>query len=239
MKKSGCEVKEIPNIQLKTIDTIHAESIIKGLRQSNIQHSAKYDEEKITLVYSLNDEKRVKEILDKAKTDTADFIERLYFEYDWGSRESYASLLPEIADIMNISTSSLKNRPPDVQLRLELAYVNFWFSDKATIQEVLNAITELGFSAQLELEAAHQQQEANNNTPETRKDIHDQENRLDDAAAAEREILHQQRENVMQEEQRSGFFSRDKLRREAERIRLQNAESKVNGQELRDERENK
>ncbi len=221
MIKRGCEVKEIPNMQFKTVETSHAESIIKGLIQSNIRYSAKYDEEKITLVYSLDDEKRVKEILEKAKKDTADFIERLLSEYDMGSEESYASLLPEIADIMSISTSALKNRPPDVQLRLEVTYVNFWFSDRATIQEVLSAITDLGYSAQNELEAAHQQEKSSNNTTETRKDIHDMEQQLDNAAAEEREILRQQREAVVIEEQRTGFFTRDKLRSEAERIRQQ------------------
>lgn len=237
MKKSGCEVKEIPNMQFQTVETSHAESIIKGLRQSNIRYSAKYNEEKLTLVYSLDDEKRVKEILDKANTDTADFIVRLLSEYDWGSEEDYASLLPEIADIMSVSTSALKNRPSDVQLRLELAYANLWFSDRATIQKVLSAITELGFSAQIELEAAHRQQETSNNTPETRKDIFEEEQRLDNAAAVEREILRQQRENIAQEEQRTGVFTRDSLRREAERIRRQGQQDRQ--EPIQAERENK
>ena len=83
---------------------------------------------------------KVKEILNKAKTDTANFIEQLLSDYDWGSKESYASLLPEIADIMSISTSTLKKQPPLVQLRLEMAYAHFWFSDKRTIYDVLSSI---------------------------------------------------------------------------------------------------
>lgn len=221
MIKRGCEVKEIPNMQFKTVETSHAASIVKGLNQSKIQYSAKYDDKKLTLVYSLDNEKKVQEILKKAKTDTADFIERLYYEYDWGSREDYASLLPEIADIMSISISALKNRPPDVQLRLEMAYVNFWFSDKATIQEVLSTINDLGFSAQNELEAAHRQKEADNNTPEARKCIHDEEQRLENTAAAEREILRQQCDAAAIEQRRTGLFSMAKLKNEAERIRRQ------------------
>lgn len=84
--------------------------------------------------------KVAKEILNKAKTDTANFIEQLLSDYDWGSKESYASLLPEIADIMSISTSTLENHPPLVQLRLEMAYAHFWFSDKRTIYDVLSSI---------------------------------------------------------------------------------------------------
>lgn len=225
MTKSGCEVKEIPNMQFYTTDTTHAVSIINGLVQSNIRYSAKYDEEKLTLVYSLNDESKIKEIIAKAKTDTADLIERIRSgNGDIHSYQTVAvlhSLLPEIADIMCLSTSELESRPAELRLFLAQSYVNYWFCDRATIQEELNRITELGFSAQNELEAAHRQREASNNTPETRKDIHEMEQQLDNAAAVEREILRQQREAIVREEQRTGFFTRDKLRREAERIRRQ------------------
>ena len=91
------------------IKTSHANSILNGLSLSGIQFSAKYDERNLMLYYALNDKIKVKEILNKAKTDTANFIEQLLSDYDWGSKESYASLLPEIADIMSISTSTLKN----------------------------------------------------------------------------------------------------------------------------------
>lgn len=138
----GCKPKEIPNRQFQTIETSHAKSILKGLIQSEVQYSAKYDEKKLMLFYSFDDKKKVREILNKAETDTASFIEQLLSEYDWGSKESYASLLPEIADIMSISTSALENCSSLVLLRLELAYANFWFADKATIHEVLSSIIE-------------------------------------------------------------------------------------------------
>lgn len=90
----GCKVaKEIPNRQFLMIKTSHANSILNGLSLSGIQFSAKYDERNLMLYYSLNDKIKVKEILNKAKTDTANFIEQLLSDYDWGSKESYASLL--------------------------------------------------------------------------------------------------------------------------------------------------
>ena len=136
-----CKVaKEIPNRQFLMIKTSHANSILNGLSLSGIQFSAKYDERNLMLYYALNDKIKVKEILNKAKTDTANFIEQLLSDYDWGSKESYASLLPEIADIMSISTSTLKKQPPLVQLRLEMAYAHFWFSDKRNIYDVLSSI---------------------------------------------------------------------------------------------------
>lgn len=55
-------------------------------------------------------------------------------------RKAMLPFLPEIADIMSISTSTLKKQPPLVQLRLEMAYAHFWFSDKRTIYDVLSSI---------------------------------------------------------------------------------------------------
>lgn len=235
MIKSGCEVKEIPNMQFYSLETAHAESILSGLVASGIQYSAKYNDEKLTLVYSLNDEKRVQEILRKAKTDTADYIERIRNED--GNMEEYISLLPEIANIMGVSTSSLENRPAELRLFLAQAFVNYWFCDKTTIQEELNRVTELGYYAKNEVEEAHQQQEQNNNTPQTRKNVHEEEQRLDNAAAVEREIFRQQRDYVEREERRTGFFTVAKLRSEAERIRRQNQQEQR--EQMQSDREKK
>lgn len=232
MIKSGCDIKEIPNMKFYSVDTSRAESIIDGFVGSGIKYSAKYNDEKLTFSYSKNDEKKVQEILKKAKTDTADFIERIRKED--GNMEEYISLLPEIADVMGVSAQSLENRPAELRLFLARAYVDYWFCDKTTIQEELNRVTELGYYAQNEVEEAHQRQEASNNTPQARKDVHEQEQRLDNAAAVEREILHQQRENVVKEEKRTGFFSVAKLRAEAERIRRQNQQERQ--EQMRSER---
>ena len=73
-----CKVaKEIPSRQFLMIKTSHANSILNGLSLSGIQFSAKYDERNLMLYYALNDKIKVKEILNKAKTDTANFIEQL------------------------------------------------------------------------------------------------------------------------------------------------------------------
>ena len=66
------------------------------------------------------------------------------------------------------------------------------------------------------------QQELSNNTPQTRKTIHEQEQQLDNAAAVEREIFRQQREAIAQENKRTSPFSISKLRYETERIRQLN-----------------
>ena len=131
---------------------------------------------------------------------------------------------------MKISVSSLENRPAELRMLLSETYVNHWWCDKRTIQQALNEVTQLGFTAQTELETANRHREAENNTPETRKNVHEEEQRLDNAAIEEREILRQQREAVKREEKHTSFFSVAKLRSEAERLRRMERQS-VNREE--------
>lgn len=200
-----------------------------------MEYSAKYDDKKILLAFSSADSEKVNEIVIKSSGEKADFMERLRSEN--GSAEIYASLLPEIADVMSLSTTSLKNRPAEIQLYLEQAYVDYWFCDKATIQERLSQITELGYYAKNEVEAVHHEREKQNNTPETRKETHESEQRLDNAAAVEREIFRQQREAVIREENRTNFFTLEKLRNEAWRIKRQNQQTQA--EQIPPERERK
>ena len=132
------------------------------------------------------------------------------------------SLLPEIADIMSLSTSALQSRPAELRMLLTHTYIDYWFCDRTTIQTELSKVSELGFAAKAELEKSQMQQELSNNTPQTRKTIHEQEQQLDNAAAVEREILRQQREAIAQENKRTSPFSISKLRYETERIRQLN-----------------
>lgn len=220
MTNSGCDIKEIPDMRFQTLNTKHAASLINGLIQSSIKYSAKYNDEKLTVAYSLVDEAKVQDILKKGNSDTADLIERTRSStYDSEKMTTMNSLLPEIADIMSLSTSTLQNRPIELRLLLTHTYIDYWFCDRATIQAELSKVSELGFAAKEEFEKAQMQQEISNNTPQTRKNIHEEEQRLDNAAAVEREILRQQREAITQENKRTSLFNISKLRYETERIR--------------------
>ena len=219
MLTSGCEVKMIPNMKFNTIETPHAVDIINGLIQSGIQYSAKYNDEKLTLVYSFDEQKKIDEILNRMSSDNADYVERL--RRNGGSNDEYMVLIPEVAEIMGLSASSLENRPSDLRLYLAQVYVNNWFCDKTTIQKELSKVSDLGYFAQNEVIEAEQNELQNNNTPENRKDIHEMEQRLDRAAVIENELLKEQRERVINEENRVSRFSRKSLKLEAMRIKQQ------------------
>jgi hypothetical protein len=47
-------------------------------------------------------------------------------------------LLPEIADLLNVSVSLLESKPKDIQTLLVQTYVNYWHSDSETIKKALN-----------------------------------------------------------------------------------------------------
>ena len=48
-------------------------------------------------------------------------------------------LLPEIADVLDVSVSQLEGRPIDVQILLAKTYVNGWQSDRESLKQALKA----------------------------------------------------------------------------------------------------
>ncbi len=48
-------------------------------------------------------------------------------------------LLPEIADVLDVSVSQLERKPIDVQILLAKTYVNGWQSDKESLKQMLKA----------------------------------------------------------------------------------------------------
>jgi len=50
------------------------------------------------------------------------------------------ALLPEIAELLGVSVSSLENKPKDIQILLAQTYVNNWRSDDITIRIALNNV---------------------------------------------------------------------------------------------------
>ena len=59
MISCGCDYREIDNKQYKTVNTEYANRIINGLEQSGISYSAKYNSEKISLMFSSADIKTI------------------------------------------------------------------------------------------------------------------------------------------------------------------------------------
>lgn len=213
---SGCKISEIKDIRFKSINTPYAESIIERLKKADVTYSAKYNDEKLILAFSAEDEKKVAFFIQKAKSKSADLIERLRTE--GGSTDDFLRLLPEVADVMDISVSSLQDRPAEIQLFLTQTYVDNWYGDTGSIRDELNKVTSLGYGARIESEEQNHKRESENNTPKEREEIHERDKQLDNAAQTEREINDQRHNAVTKEKKRTAFFTVEKLILERERI---------------------
>lgn len=167
MKTSGIEVRHIPNMRFISLSTPYAEKIVDGLERSCVLYSAKYNDQKLTLVYAFEDQENVDFILKRVKSKNVELIERFRKH---GSSEDYAELMPEIADVMGISVSTLESRPAELKMNLAETYVDYWFCDKFTIFMQLARITELGYKTKemMETESARQQRKAENDSSEKR-----------------------------------------------------------------------
>lgn len=197
---SGCDVRSIADRQYQTVQTESALRIIHGLQCANIAYFAKYNEQRLMLVYSAADSDRVSEILKRAALPQADLIERIRQEES--NEETYQSLIPEIASILNISVSHLESRPFDLQMILAQTYINYWNSDSITIKSALGLVMALNEETLSEIGSVHQKQEAVNDMSEVHRDVHEAEQR-----SAEE----------MQEEQ-IGYLTRQQRRRMAQSI---------------------
>ena len=136
MKKTGTNLARIQDKEFVSLETDRAEMILKGLEQSNIPYFAKYDDTKIILTYDSKCKSQVEEIL--AKADSTDEEEILMFKSNPDSLTYAKELLPEIADLLNVSVTFLENKPKDIQIILAETYVNMWHSDSETIKKALN-----------------------------------------------------------------------------------------------------
>ncbi len=70
--------------------------------------------------------------------------------------ESYKSLLPEIAKILNQSVSSLERYPTDIQKALCDIYTDNYHSDDITIKQALGRVVQLNTETEKQIEQAKQ-----------------------------------------------------------------------------------
>ena len=81
--------------------------------------------------------------------------------------ESYKSLLPEIAKILNQSVSSLERYPTDIQKALCDIYTDNYHSDDITIKQALGRVVQLNTETEKQIEQA--KQNAPNQEQESKK----------------------------------------------------------------------
>lgn len=73
--------------------------------------------------------------------------------------ENYRTLLPEIAETLNMSVSELENKPADIQRLLCHIYQRNFKSDKPTIQKALGEVISLNIQTKKEIETAEKEKE--------------------------------------------------------------------------------
>ena len=117
MTESGNLIQAITDKQYLTVNSGYGAEIVKGLDLSGIPYFAKFDESVIYLTFSSANKNSVDEIIKKS---------------DKFPDSDYLSLLPEIADILHCSVNELQSRPHEM-----------WYSDRQTIQNALERITDL------------------------------------------------------------------------------------------------
>lgn len=81
--------------------------------------------------------------------------------------ESYQSMLPEIANILNISVSSIEKYPTDIQKVLCNIYTDNYHSDQITIKQALGRVVQLNTETEKQIE--HSEQQESNQEQERKK----------------------------------------------------------------------
>lgn len=140
--------KQIPDKQYLTLKTVHAAEIIKGLEQSKIPYYVKVDDDTIYLTFSAESRSVVDEITKKA--ESGDY-EEMMLSLSEKKSDGYVPIYKEIADILYCSVGSLTNRPPEIVEMIAKTYINYWHSDRQTIQKALECIIDLNAETESEL----------------------------------------------------------------------------------------
>lgn len=88
-----------------------------------------------------------------------------YLTKDTSNPENYKSLLPEIANLLNVSVSVIERYPADIQRALCDTYTDYYHSDQITIKQALGQIIQLNSETENQIKQAKQsapQQEQEN-----------------------------------------------------------------------------
>lgn len=212
----GDELKDIPNKQYMTIGTAHAAQIVKGLDLSGIPYFAKHDENVMYLTFSAENRSAVDEIIRKA--DSGDY-EEMVLQLSESKADGYAPLIPEIAEILHCAVGSVTARPPELVDTLAKTYINYWHSDRQTIQEALERIIDLNTETKNEVMEHSISVIQQNNTPEKRVQSDMDGIQHTQAVALGAEERRRIEDGIIVEQNRSVYLSREAHKRLAEEKR--------------------
>lgn len=147
---SGQDLKSINNRAYAKYDTDKAKKIVLALDKCGIPYFARFNNLEISLTYDNDYAVSVSEII--AKAMSGDYEEMMLEIQSRKNPDGYKVLLPEIAELLNISVSFLKSRPDEVQEGICKAYVNLWHCDTDTIKRELSDMLKINFSAEHDAE---------------------------------------------------------------------------------------
>lgn len=101
-------------------------------------HFARYNQQALSLTYDSSFQAVVDEII--TKTESGDFEELLLEIQDRKNVNGCRILVPEVADVLEMSVGAVNSRPDEMIDALCLAYIRLWHCDKATIKRELSEI---------------------------------------------------------------------------------------------------
>lgn len=125
----GQDVRRIKNKCFAKFRTPYTKNTALAFDKSNIPYFARFSDNEVSLVYDADFAVSASEII--AKSQSGDYAEITQKNYD---------LLSEIAEILNVTAGTLKNRPDEIKSALCRFYADFWFCDTPTIKRELTRI---------------------------------------------------------------------------------------------------
>jgi len=135
VKSTGWILKDIQNRAYARYASTKGKEIVSALETAEIPYFARYNSMEISLTYDSEYSSRVDEIIKKSSSGE---YEQMFREIkDRKKISSYLVLLPEISEILEMSVSTLRNRPEEMQEILCKTYTDLWYCDTLTIRKRL------------------------------------------------------------------------------------------------------
>ena len=134
----GEDISAIENKEFIRIETDKAQEIVIALDKSDIPFSARFSDTEMVLTFDGSYKEQVEGIIAKAMSGDYEALLRELQVY--GVPDGYYRLLGEVAELLNTTVGTLKNRPDEIQLALCKTYADFWLCDDATIQRELDRV---------------------------------------------------------------------------------------------------
>lgn len=200
MKESGIALSAIPQKEFMNIKTDKGENVIKALERSDIPYYARLSDSAVMIAFSSLDKEKIEGIVKKitAENVMSEALER--YRSDPEDLSNIKALLPEIAEVLNVSVSSLERKPSDMQIQLAAAYTDTYPADAQTLKNVLKGEVPL-------VREPPEVPEKTEKTQETQQKNNDTVEKI------------QRQETAEKPEKRGPYFTTAMLKAEAKRIR--------------------